>query len=45
MIEVDFASHQLTFDQQATSARKLEPVIDLLNHRWPGAVRPATLVD
>ncbi|WP_405971265.1 ImpB/MucB/SamB family protein [Streptomyces sp. NBC_00988] len=43
VIEVEFASHQLTFDQQATSARKLEPVIDQLNYRWPGAVKPATL--
>ena len=41
--EDDSAGHQLTFDEQATRARILEPVIDRLNSRWPGAVRPATL--
>lgn len=39
----DSAGHQLTFDEQATRARILEPVIDRLNSRWPGVVRPATL--
>lgn len=39
----DSAGHQLTFDEQATRARILEPVIDRLNSRWPGVIRPATL--
>ncbi|MFF2065060.1 hypothetical protein ACFVWZ_25185 [Streptomyces sp. NPDC058200] len=43
LTDVEFAGHQLTFDQRATRARTLEPVIDRLNSRWPGAVRPATL--
>ncbi|MGP4003778.1 DNA polymerase Y family protein [Streptomyces sp. 8N706] len=41
----EHAGHQLTFDQQAANARRLEPVIDRANARWPGAVRPAALAD
>ncbi|MFJ3233263.1 hypothetical protein [Streptomyces sp. NPDC086787] len=38
------SSQQLTFDRQTESARLLEPVLDRIATRWPGAVGPATLV-
>lgn len=38
------SSRQLTFDRRTESARRLEPVLDRIAARWPGAVGPATLV-
>lgn len=37
------AGRQLSFDRRAADAQRLEPVLDRLNARWPGAVGPATL--
>lgn len=39
------AARQLSFDRQTTSADVLEPVLDRINSRWPGAVRPASLAE
>ncbi|MEV7418645.1 hypothetical protein [Streptomyces sp. NPDC089919] len=37
------AGSQLTFDRRTENARRLEPVLDRITARWPGAVRPASL--
>jgi DNA polymerase-4 len=39
----ELSSHQLTFDRQATNARRVESVVDRIAAKWPGSVGPAAL--
>ncbi|MFG2116402.1 hypothetical protein ACGFRB_27835 [Streptomyces sp. NPDC048718] len=43
LTDARLAGRQLTFDRRTESADRLEPVLDRIAARWPGAVGPATL--